>query len=117
MVAKNNKRKNINSEALKYSHRLVNGAGIKALKGIRCQVSANIRPQNLVKLETVENLKLHKGYVQVDIKPGKGSAKPTIVKVNKNKKSSIGLFIAGGKDVDEKIAQANAALRTNRAKM
>lgn len=116
MVAKkNNKGKNINSEASKCSHRSVN----MVLKGLRQKrrASANIGIQDLVNLKIKENLKQHEGYVQVDINPGKGSAKPTIIKVNKGRNSSIGLFIAGGKDIDEKIAQANASLRINSAKM
>lgn len=32
--------------------------------------------------------------------------------MGKNNNHSIRLFIAGGKDIDDKVARANAALRT-----
>lgn len=35
-----------------------------------------------------------------------------MIKTKKKKSSSIRLFIAGGKDIDDKVARANAALRT-----
>ena len=70
-----------------------------------------IKSRIKVDVEKMEFLKQTRGYVHVHIEPGEDTTGPTIGVAKNSKACSISLFIAGGKGIDEKVAQANAALR------
>ncbi len=56
------------------------------------------------------------GYINVCVKTQRDEVGKicalNMIKAKKKKSNSIRLFIAGGKDIDDKVARANAALRT-----
>lgn len=70
-----------------------------------------IKSRIKVDVEKMEILEQTRGYVHVHIEPGEDSTGPIIGVAKNSKDCSICLFIAGGKGIDEKVAQANAALR------
>lgn len=74
-------------------------------------IETNTKKEIIIDTKNKKTIVHRQGYINVIINPNIKTKESSIIIANKKVTNSISIFVAGGKCIDEKIAQVNANIK------